>query len=156
MPQELSTVPEGECRVSNLYVSSPESGPHRLIAVASNRTNIVLGVHDQNEEFLVFSGANQANSEIYCKPVYLVIALKSAEQLKEDSKSGTLNADDFVMLELIFDDPELSLFTMLGGTVHAELTCPGNGMPKVFYVTESRDISWETVPISPFEIVPSL
>lgn len=153
-PQELLSVPEGECWVRDLYISSPTSGPHKLIAVACNRTSIPLGFHDQNEEFIIFAGSNRPNAKSNRKPLYLVVAIEKATQLKSRSESGTLTSADFVMLELAFNDPELSLFTMLKGTVHTELTAPGNGTPPVFYVTESRDISMETVSLSPFEIVP--
>lgn len=98
--------PAGENAGEPLYVSSPAYGPHRLIAVGVNKTSVRLGVHGDNEEFLI------PEQEEGVKPVYLVICHLPPEEIRSRDRADELDADDFTCLSLYPAPRGAEMFTM--------------------------------------------
>ncbi len=117
--------------VKTIYTTKEEYGSHKLICVKCNSSEINLNSHPDNEEFLMFN-----NSDLVFNPLYIIIALEKNNILQKKIKNCTLTADDFIVLELKYNDPRVSIFTMLKGTCHCEFTFPGKGISPVFFVTE--------------------
>lgn len=130
--------PPGDNSAEALYVSSPEYGPHKLIAVGVGKTEVRLGVHPDNEEFLI--PVHSAT----VRPLFLVIAHLPVSEIQARDKARTLSPDDFTCLNIYPPNGASAMFTMLAGTVHCEVTVPGGEPVGCFYVTESRDlpITW--------------
>lgn len=119
------------CDTQKLYVSQPQYGSHMLISVVVDRIEFsAFGTHEDNEEFLLLGGAPEE------KGMYLLIALCKKEELDAKLAAGKATADDFVCLDCVFNNPQLSFFVMLKDVPHGEAT-PDNGkLPASFYVTE--------------------
>lgn len=123
--------------VERVYVAEKEFGSHMLLAITKNQTYIPeLRRHSGNEEFLLIGDNGQ-------RPLYLLVALMSFDEMIGKYNSVGLTADDFVLLDCTFNDPACSFFTMYAGTPHVEFTGAGPGMPPSFYVTESSNMVTE-------------
>ena len=147
-PTELTLNPPGEDNVGEaLYVSDPAYGPHRLIAVGVNKSHVRLGVHGDNEEFLI----PEQDEDV--KPVYLVICHLPEAEIGRQDREGRLTESDFTCLSLYPAPRGAEMFTMLKGTVHCEATMPGPGKIGCFYVTESSDLNVNWVDLENTEIV---
>ncbi len=134
-PTELTLNPPAGTNVGeSLYESDEKYGPHKLIAVGINNHNVALGFHPDNEEFLL----PYYDSSV--KPVYLVISYLPEEEIRAKDRENSLSAKDFVCLSLYPAPRGAEMFTVLGGTVHCEVTKPGEGEIGCFFVTESRDL----------------
>lgn len=117
--------------VARFYTSSVKSGSHTLICVGKRATEIKLSWHEDNEDFFLINPTN-----IKYKKLYLIIAkLKKTDFLKKFS-SGNITEKDFLAVELEFNNPKLSFFTMLKNAVHCEITDNKNGQHPVFFVAE--------------------
>lgn len=133
------SAPAGENIAEELYVSEERFGPHKLIAVGINKDKVRLGVHPDNEEFLIPLHGTDV------KPVYLLICHLKEKELREKDKAGMLDASDFTCLDMYTAPRGAEMFTMLKDTIHCELTVPGEGKLGCFYVTEPRDLTVEWV-----------
>lgn len=72
------------------------------------------------------------------KPVYLVISYLTEEEIRVTDRRGELLSDNFMCL---YPAPRgAEMFTVLGSTVHCEVTVAGEGEIGCFFVTESRDL----------------
>jgi hypothetical protein len=131
---DVHNPPPGDIAFSELYVSDPRFGPHKIISVTINRFEFsAFGTHSDNEEFILIG-------EEKAKPLYLLIALMNKADLEEKISNNTLTSEDFILLECVYNDPKLSFFTMFKDTPHGEATISGNEIPPSFYVTESKDL----------------
>lgn len=117
--------------VDTFYASSPAHGTHKLIGVGKRSTEINLSYHPDNEDFLLVNATG-----LRFKPLYLVIAYDKYAVFLRKMKSGRLSAADIVVLDMPYNDPRASFFTMLKGTVHCEVTSKGSGQHPVFFVAE--------------------
>ncbi len=126
--------PPGENVAEALYESDPAFGPHRLIAVGVNKQRVRWGTHSDHEEFLIPSHGTEV------KPLYLVISYLKEKELRARDAAGELKPEDFICLNMYPCPRGAEMFTMLPGTVHCELTLPGEGSIGSFYVTEPRDL----------------
>lgn len=117
--------------VRTIYSSKAEYGSHKLICVKCNSSKINLNCHPDNEEFLLIN-----NTNLKFNPLFIIIALEKGAGLQKKIKNFTLTTDDFIVLELKYNDPRISIFTMLKGTYHCEFTIPGKEISPVFFVTE--------------------
>jgi len=131
---EVLEVPEGEVRVERVYTTHPQFGPHMLIGVGFNRSNVELGVHPDKEDFILINEGREQ------KPLILVIGLHPQPEFQRLVSTGQLTSDDVWALEMKFNNPRLSFFTMNGFTPHCEWTIPGPGPANVFFVTEPGDL----------------
>jgi len=142
---ELPAAP-GETLWEPIYDSSDELGPHRLITVSVNKAVLdEFGTHADNEEFLLIGDSSM-------KPLYLVIALCSQEQLIDKIARRALSSDDFVCLRVTYNDPHASFFTMLAGVPHGEAVGSGEGRPATFYVSEPRDLDTDIIDFGEYAI----
>jgi hypothetical protein len=139
--------PLGDIAFKELYVSDSRFGPHKIIAVTINKQEFsAFGTHSENEEFLLIGNT-------CVKPLYLLIALMDKKELAKKIEENTLKADDFLLLDCIFNDPELSFFIMKKNVPHGEATTEGGGTPPSFYVTEGRDLDLITTDFKNFNLV---
>jgi hypothetical protein len=137
----------GELLWEPIYDSAEVLGPHRLITVSVNRTTFdEFGTHADNEEFLLIGDSGM-------KPLYLVIALCSKEELDLRIREKRLSAEHFLCLRVEYNDPEASFFTMLADVPHGEAVGSGEGSPATFYVTEPRDLDTDITDFGDYELV---
>lgn len=127
---ELLETPEGMVKAEATYVADQKFGAHMLICVAFNRSEVQLATHHNNEEFLL---VNEGREQ---KPLILVVGMHRESEFQELVSSGQLTTDDVWAIELKFNDPSLSFFTMNAMTPHCEWTVPGPEPANIFYVTE--------------------
>ncbi len=121
-----------------LYVSNPNHGPHQLLAVTKNQSQIQsIGSHCDNEEFLLLG-------EPDTKPLYLLVALMGHEELDRKAAGAGLTPEDFLLIRCTFNDPRCSFFTMLHDVPHSECTATGEGRNPSFYVTEPASMPSRT------------
>jgi hypothetical protein len=130
---------EGEVVDDYVYTTDPRWGSHALLCVGFNKTTIQLASHPDNEEFLLFSDAG------HTKPLYILIGLHKRNEFVELVELKKITDKDFILLKTIFNDPKLSIFTMLAGTPHAEVTVLGSGRPPCFFVTEPANLPMEPI-----------
>jgi len=134
-PSEVLEVPEGGVAVERIYTTDDQFGSHMLICVGFNKSNTELAFHPHEEEFLLINEGREQ------KPLILVIGLHLEEEFQKLVSTGQLKADDLWALEMKFNDPCLSFFTMNASTPHCEVTVPGPGPASVFFVTEPSRMS---------------
>ena len=116
-----------------LYKSDINYGSHSLVNCAiDNELFYSFGTHPDNEEFLLLGGINE-------KKMFLLISLISKEELDIKIKLNSLSDKDFVCLECVFNDPNLSFFVMNKEVPHGECS-KGFGRPTTFYVTEGSQL----------------
>jgi len=140
-------VNKNEGRGEKIYASKVESGGHMLAAVAiDNDTFSSFATHQENEEFILLGGINE-------RPMYLLVCLLSREDLLSKMKDETLKGEDFVLLDCVFNDPEVSFFVMKEGVPHGE-SAYGVGRPTTFYVTECEGLRLDKIDLyQDFELV---
>ena len=144
--QKVVNAAPGSVEVDRVYETDPKFGSHMLICVGFNKSTVELAYHSDREDFLLI---NEGRDQ---KPLILVIALKPADEFMELVASQRLTSDDLLALELKFNDPRLSFFTMNGYTPHCEWTPPGPEPANVFYVTEPNDLDMQPVPLGDYSI----
>jgi hypothetical protein len=120
-----------------IYTASKKYGAHKLISVTVNRTALAsFGSHPDNEEFLLIGNPN-------AKTMYLVLALCKKDELNSKIKSGNLKVSDFIALEVQYNDPYVSFFTVVKDVPHGECIKKENKQPATFYVTEPESMGIE-------------
>lgn len=132
--QKVISTPENEVGVETFYATNHKFGPHTMICVGFNKSIVDMAYHSDNEDFICLNEGREQ------KPLILVIALEKAREFQERILSDQLNENHILALELKFNDPKLSFFTMNGFTPHCEWVPPGNGLANIFYVTEPHDL----------------
>jgi hypothetical protein len=140
--------PSGENIAESLYESDDAYGPHKLIAVGVNKTQVRLGVHPDNEEFLIPDHGEAV------RPLYLLICHLPQDELYQRDQAGTVAAADFTCLSLYPSPRGAEMFTMLKGTLHCEVTVESDAPIGCFYVTESCDlpITWVDLERTQFQL----
>lgn len=140
-------VDKNEGRGEKIYVSKVESGGHMLAAVAiDNDTFSSFATHQENEEFILLGGIDE-------RPMYLLVCLLSRDELLAKMEAGSLEGKDFVLLDCVFNDPNVSFFVMKEGVPHGE-SAYGRGRPATFYVTECEGLRLDKINLyQDYEIV---
>ncbi|MBC8011192.1 MAG: hypothetical protein H7067_13985 [Burkholderiales bacterium] len=129
-----------------IYKSAEKWGPHMLISVTVNRVPFTdFATHPDNEDFLLIGDPDT-------KLLYLVVALMRRPELAAKVAAGTLSAADFVCLNVKWNDPEVSFFTMLADVPHGEAITASEGRSPTFYVTEGRDLPNDLFDFGPYEL----
>ncbi|MCU0651165.1 MAG: hypothetical protein MUC52_02915 [Candidatus Omnitrophica bacterium] len=117
--------------VGTIYKSKENCGTHKLICVRCATDGIKINSHKDNEEFILISpDARRFN------PLYMIIGLHKHAVIEAKAKKGSLDASDFLAVELVYNDPRVSIFTMLEGTPHFEIGGIGSKQAPIFFVTE--------------------
>jgi hypothetical protein len=130
-----------------IYASDPKWGPHSLLCVGLNKIRPELATHPDNEGFILFSDAGPT------KPLYVLIALHKRDNLLKLVSSNALTSKDFILLEAVFNDSNMSIFSMLAATPHGEVTVPGDERPPCFFVTEPGNLISEPIELEKCEII---
>ncbi|MCJ7713730.1 hypothetical protein MUO66_04655 [Candidatus Bathyarchaeota archaeon] len=138
---------DNSCLNKCLYASDKKYGPHMVIAVTVNWFEpLAFGTHDENEEFILVGGP-------HIKPMWLIIAMCSEEDLKKKITNKSLVSDDFIAVLVKYNDPEVSFFTMLKHVPHGEVTTSGSEKPPSFYVTESKNNTLNKTEFGEYQLV---
>jgi hypothetical protein len=66
--------------------------------------------------------------------------------------AGTLSGRDFVLVKVKYNDPLVSVFTMLRDTVHCEVVLEGAGQPPVFFVTEPSRLRMDRLKLAGYDV----
>ncbi len=139
-------VKSGEVLGGYIYKSKPDSGTHSLVNVALDNSEFInFGTHPGNEEFLLLGGVAEKN-------MLLLISYLSKSELDIKIKTGELASQDFICLDVVFNDPELSFFVMKKDVPHGEC-CMGSGLPATFYVTEGSTLGLEKTDFKDYKLV---
>lgn len=142
-PAKVFGLKPGTGVVDVVYATHSRYGSHKLICVGKNETEIRLTTHPDNEEFFIIN-----NTKKKFKPLYLIISLHRERELSRRAQDGRISSKDILALELKYNDCSLSLFTMLKGTPHCEVTIPGAQEAPVFFVTEPTNLTMKVVDLA--------
>ena len=134
--------------VDILYRSSAKHGGHSLLAVGKRNTEIEFSFHPDNEDLIHINPGR-----VKYKPLYFIVSLLKAGAFLKALKNETLSPRDFTALEIPFNDPRASIFTVLKNTVHCEITLPGKGQHPVFYVTEPAKLKMNHVRTNKYRFI---
>jgi hypothetical protein len=145
--EKIISTPEKEVGVDIVYSTDMKFGTHTLICVGFNKSIVDMAYHSDNEEFILVNEGRQQ------KPLILIIGLHKEEVFKDLVFSGRLKEDAILALELKFNDPLVSFFTMNAHTPHCEWTIPGNGAASVFYVTEPSDLDVQPIDMKEYKLI---
>ena len=121
--------------VDILYTSNKRFGSHRLMCIGKRTKKVQLCYHFDNEDFIFINPGN-----IDYQKLYLVFALDKIDVFSKKLSKNLLSSKDFVAVEIVYNDPSLSFFTMLKKTVHCEVVKDEDKQHPVFFVTESSDL----------------
>ncbi len=121
--------------VSRFYTSNIKFGTHTLLCIGKRSTNIKLSWHEDNEDFLLINPLN-----VKFKKLYLIVALLKQKEFVKKFSAGKITQKDLTAVELEFNNPKLSFFTMLKNTVHCEVTENADGQHPVFFVSEPSNL----------------
>ncbi len=141
------SISQGTGKGDHIYRSDEKYGGHSLIRCAiDNPEFTAFATHPDNEEFLLLGGVGE-------KKLVLLVALINREEYLHKFENRTLSAADFIAVECVFNDPELSFFVMHKNFPHGECVL-GPGKPSTFYVTESARLPLDKIPFGPtYEII---
>jgi len=145
-PQVTQNLPQGKNKVEPIYISNSDFGGHKLISVGLNSNTIRLNSHPDNEEFLLFNTAAEIS-----KKLYLLICKCKHNELQKKIETNELTALDFLLLQMVFNHPQLSLFTMLAFTPHCEITEPIDKPNPCFFVTEPAKLPQNFIDYNDYE-----
>ncbi|MCR4662562.1 MAG: hypothetical protein K5622_01580 [Endomicrobiaceae bacterium] len=121
--------------VDILYTSNKRFGSHRLMCIGKRTKKVQLCYHFDNEDFIFINPSNTDYQKLY-----LVFALDKIDIFNKKLSENLLSNKDFVAVEIVYNDPNLSFFTMLKKTVHCEVVKDEDKQHPVFFVTESSDL----------------
>lgn len=139
-------VERGEAKGTRVYEAEASHGGHMLLACTINQAGLQrFGYHLEREEFLMLGDPSR-------EPLYLAIFLGQHPALEEKIRSNSVSADDFVCLRIVWNDPELSFFTMLAGVPHGECVLRETDRPPSFYVTEPTGMTLEKLDFGPYQL----
>jgi hypothetical protein len=133
--------------VGIIYESKACFGSHKLISVRCTTGPIRLNYHADNEEFILINPHARRFS-----PLYMIIGLHKHEILERKAGDGTLGPADFLALKLTYNDPRLSVFTMLKGTVHFEISERSRKEAAIFFVAEPSRLKLHEVDLSGYRL----
>lgn len=145
-----TSVAEGSCLEDTLYSTDPKFGSHKVICVNYNESEPYLSYHSDKESFILVSDA----PEKY-KNLYLFLSFLRVEELVKRIERRELSKDDLLIVQLEFNNPNLSFFTLNAFVPHCELTDSGaSGLTHpYFYVAEPTDLDNILIDLEPYEIV---
>ncbi|MBR3654327.1 MAG: hypothetical protein IKN62_02690 [Elusimicrobia bacterium] len=121
--------------VDILYTSNKRFGSHRLMCIGKRTKKVQFSYHLDNEDLLFINPEN-----IDYQKLYLVFALDKIDVFGKKLKKNLLNSKDFVAVEIVYNDPKLSFFTVLKKTVHCEVVKDEDKQHPIFFVMESSDL----------------
>lgn len=139
-------LPAGEAKGEPVYQAEASQGGHMLLACTINQAGLKrFGHHLEREEFLMIGDPSR-------EPLYLAIFRGQHPELEAKVQNDTLTADDFVCLHIVWNDPEVSFFTMLAGVPHGECVLQETDRPPSFYVTEPTGMTLEKTDFGSYQL----
>lgn len=143
-------VAEGAYLVDTLYSTDPKFGSHKVICVNYNQSEPYLSYHGDKESFILVSAEPEKH-----KNLYLLLCFLEAEELVKKLEQQDLSSDDLLIVQLEFNNPKLSFFTLNAFVPHCELTDPAQSklVHPYFYVAEPTDLDNIRIDYAPYEIV---
>lgn len=132
-------------KAEDIYASDEQYGPHKLLCVRKNTTNIKLTIHPDNEEVIAIN-----TSQSVYKPLYLIIALCDVSTFEAKAKNNTLSENDITAIEVLYNC-EASVFTVLKNIPHCEITTDEEKEAPVFFVTEPHKLQMRYVECGDFD-----
>ncbi|AKL98525.1 hypothetical protein [Endomicrobium proavitum] len=133
--------------VSKFYTSKEKFGTHTLMCVGKRSTVARLSSHDDNEDFILINPLN-----LKFRKLFLVLALDKGTKFLKKFYSGKLSQKDLLAIELEFNNPRLSFFTMLKKSFHCEVAENKSGQHPVFFVTEPSKLKDNKLPLKYYNI----
>ncbi len=131
----LTTKKRNGC-VDILYTSRKSFGAHRFMCIGKKNKKVQLCYHLDNED-LFFLNPNNTD---YAK-LYIVFALDKIDVFNRKLKREILKDKDFVTVEICFNNPNLSFFSVLKGTVHCEIIDKNQQKQHpVFFASEASEL----------------
>ena len=121
--------------VDILYTSNKRFGSHRLMCIGKRTKKVQLCYHFDNEDFIFINPSN-----IDYQKLYLVFALDKIDVFNKKLSGNLLENKDFIAIEIVYNDPKLSFFTMLKKTVHCEVVKDEDKQHPIFFVAESANL----------------
>ena len=136
----------GGVALHRVYVSSEESGPHSLLLVSFDKTRIdQLETHTDCEDWLLIGPETD-------RKAYLVLSALSSRDLARRVSQRSIAAEDFVVLEAVFNDCSVSFFTIMKGVPHTVVVEDGAGERPGIFVGLSSALPTEFTDVSPFSL----
>lgn len=124
-----------------IYKNDVKYGGHAFVACAiDNKDFYSFATHPGYEEIYLLGGKNE-------KTLYLLLSYLRREEFMDKLEKDELVEEDFICLECVFNDPNLSFFAMCPNVPHGECS-RGEGLPATFYVTESEALPLDKIPIN--------
>ena len=134
--------------VDILYTSNKRFGSHRLMCIGKRTKKVQLCYHFDNEDFIFINPGN-----IDYQKLYLIFALDKIDVFSKKLSKNLLSSKDFVAVEIIYNDPSLSFFTMLKKTVHCEVVKDEDKQHPVFFVAESSCLKNNKIKLKDLNII---
>ena len=108
----------------------------RYFADSKRTKKVQLCYHFDNEDFIFINPGN-----IDYQKLYLVFALDKIDVFSKKLSKNLLSSKDFVAVEIVYNDPNLSFFSVLKGTVHCEVVDKNDiRQHPAFFVSESSEL----------------
>ena len=79
-------------------------------------------------------------SNVDYKELYIVFALDKIDTFSKKLSKNNLTSKDFIAIEVVYNEPNLSFFTILKNTVHCEVVKDENKQHPIFFVAESSHL----------------
>jgi hypothetical protein len=121
--------------VDILYTSNKNFGSHRLMCIGKRTKKVQLSYHLDNEDLLFINPLNTDYQKLY-----LVFALDKIDVFSKKFAKNMLTEKDFIAIEIVYNNPSLSFFTVLKKTVHCEVVKDEDKQHPVFFVAESSNL----------------
>ena len=121
--------------VDILYTSNKKFGSHRLMCIGKRNTKIQMTYHLDNEDLFFLNPSN-----VDYQKLYIVFALDKIDAFSKKLSKNNLTNKDFIAIEIVYNDPNLSFFTIFKKTVHCEVVKDENKQHPIFFVAESSNL----------------
>lgn len=126
--------------VDVLYTSRKSFGGHRLMCIGKKNTKVQLCWHSDNEDLFFLNPLNMDYRKLY-----LIFALDKLDVFNKKFLKNNLKDKDFIAVEVSYNNPNLSFFSILKKTVHCEIIeskieSEIKKQHPVFFVSESSEL----------------
>jgi hypothetical protein len=149
-PEDQLLIEPGSTAVKTLYSENPDYGGHKLIFVNVNETisqlNFPLNSHPAKESVFLMTPLRPM------KPLIWIFARMKHDGIEQKVATRTLYSDDFIAVQIPFNNPEMSFFTVNEYVPHLEITIPGNDFSPSFWVAEPEHLPISYVDLQDYEL----
>lgn len=121
--------------VDILYTSNKNFGSHRLMCIGKRDKKVQMTYHLDNEDLIFLNPSN-----VDYQKLYIVFALDKIDIFSKKLSKNILTSKDFMAVEIVYNNPNLSFFTILKKTVHCEVVKDEDKQHPIFFVAESSNL----------------